>query len=91
MHHKMQTVAAKTKAKRIMKQPFQVGESVYARWFGDEILTIVERAKVESPLPHYICSSENGNWIIPRIHLSRKKITSETLDSNRRQLKLSIE
>lgn len=79
-------VAARKPIKKSMKRPFVPGDEVYARWFGDDTLTIVDKADVASPFPHYICKINRATWIIPKIHLSRKKIASETGDGNRRQL-----
>ncbi|MGA1713327.1 MAG: hypothetical protein ACO4CS_18750 [bacterium] len=81
----------------------EIGDQVYARFFGDEILTI--KALARKPLshrtcvvkgktygipdfPHYVCSSRGSDYVIPKLHLSTKRLSPETGTSNRRQLSL---
>lgn len=76
------------------KKPFEAGEMVYARWFGDEVLRVVGEASVTFELPaakilsfpHYVCEHQGVEYVIPRLHLSRTRISAHTGDSNRRQL-----
>ena len=69
---------------------FVPGDRVYARWFGDDVLTVQGVAKVDSSFPHYICSLGKSKFVISKLHLSTQRIISETKDSNRRQLRLPI-
>jgi hypothetical protein len=73
---------------------FEIGDVVYARWFGLEPLVIERRAKVNSPFPHWICKSWGGRrndfWVIPQIHLSIQNITILAKDNNRKQPSLPL-
>lgn len=62
------------------------GDKVYARWFGDEKLTVIKQVKTKSPFPHYVCELGKNQYIISKLHLSRKRIISEVSDGNRKQL-----
>jgi hypothetical protein len=80
-------------AARILPMPsveFVPGDRVYARWFGDDVLTVQGVAKVDSSFPHYICSLGRSKFVISKLHLSTQRIIPETKDSNRRQLRLPI-
>ncbi len=65
---------------------FQVGDRVYARFFGDQVLVIEAVASVASPFPHYVCSLSGSFFLISKLWLSSKKLSTETEDSNYRQL-----
>lgn len=69
---------------------FNVGQSVYVRFFGDQRLTIESIAKVGSPFPHYVCSLNGCNYLISRLYISLKRLSPETKDSNRLQLSLPL-
>lgn len=68
------------------KTTFNIGDSVYARYFGDEVLVIEALAETQSPFPHYICSIGDNRYVISKLQLSSKKLISETEDGNRKQL-----
>lgn len=70
----------------VQKTDFQVGDAVYARYHGDDILKIVGIAEVASPAPHYVCELNEDRYVISKFHLSTKRLTTETEDCNRRQL-----
>lgn len=78
-----------------MSSNFAVGQKLYARWHGQDTVQILERAAIKSPFPHYICRVicedlvDDEYWIIPGIQLSTSKISSETGDGNRKQLKFA--
>lgn len=74
----------------VQKTNFQVGDTVYARYHGDDVLKIIGIAEVDCPTPHYICEVEGKQYIISKFHLSTKKLASEIEDGNRRQLSISI-
>lgn len=67
---------------------FKAGDSVYARFFGDEVLTIKAIAKANAKFPHYVCSLRNEDYVIPGIHLSSRALVAEVGGGNRRQLDL---
>lgn len=76
-----------SKIKSMSKAPFRPGDIVYARWFGDEALVIVDQASVNSHFPHYICETiDKVRYVMSKLHLSRSPISPHTNDSNRRQL-----
>ena len=75
------------KIKSMSKQPFKPGDLVYARWFGDEALTIIDEALVNSQFPHYVCETiDKQRSTISKLQLSRSPVMQMTGDSNRRQL-----
>lgn len=78
------------KEKRLAKTEFHPGDQVYARWFGDEILTIVKKAEVDSSFPHYVCEINRERYLIAQIYLSSERIIGKVADGNRRQLSLAI-
>lgn len=68
------------------EQRFKIGSSVYARFFGDEALTVKAIAKVSAKFPHYVCSLRGEDYVIPKIHLSTRALVAEVGGGNRRQL-----
>ena len=74
----------------IQKTEFRVGDAVYARYHGDDVLTIVGIADVKALAPHYICETSGQRWVISKLHLSTKRLTCETDDGNRLQLALPL-
>lgn len=58
----------------IKGQEIKVGDKVYARFFGDKLLTVKSVEKVSSGFPHFICSLGRSEYLIPKIHLSIKSI-----------------
>jgi hypothetical protein len=72
------------------KPRFSVGDAVYARFFGDTLLTIKSVSNVKAVFPHYICASAGEYYLLPCIHLSSRPLIAETNDGNRRQLPLPI-
>lgn len=78
------------KTPMVQKTDFQIGDAVYARYHGDDVLKIVGIADVASPAPHYICEIDGQRYVISKFHLSTKRLTGETEDCNRRQLSIQI-
>jgi hypothetical protein len=78
------------KEKRLARTEFHPGDQVYARWFGDEILTVVKKAKVDSCFPHYVCKIDGDEYLIAQVYLSSERIIGKVTDGNRRQLSLAI-
>lgn len=76
----------------VEKTALAPGDTVYARWFGDDTLTIIREADVRSPFPHYICRSDidGDRYLISKLWLSTSRILPEVSDSNRKQLDLGI-
>lgn len=68
---------------------FNVGDKVYARFFGKESL-VVEGVLTETCFPHYICSIKNQKYVIPKIHLSTKPLENLTELKNHKQLAIKI-
>lgn len=81
-----------TRVNMVEKTALAPGDTVYARWFGDETLTIIRQANVKSPFPHYICRSDidGDKYLISKLWLSTSRILPEVSDSNRRQLDLGV-
>jgi len=69
---------------------FNLGESVYVRFFGDQKLVIKSIAKVGSSFPHYVCSLNGCDYLISKLYISSKRLSPETKDSNRLQLSLPL-
>lgn len=74
----------------IQRTDFNIGDDVYARYHGDDILTIVGIADVNASAIHYICEKNGQRWVISKFHLSTRKLACETEDGNRLQLKLPL-
>lgn len=64
---------------------FAVGDSVYARYFGEKKLVIKSVAKVNSQFPHYICSLEGEEFLMSKLYISSKCLLPYTDDLNIRQ------
>ena len=71
-------------------QQIEPGDTVYARFFGEETLVVKGVAKTSSSFPHYLCQSENAVHLIPKIHLSTKNLLTLTGDGNRLQTELPL-
>lgn len=67
---------------------FNVGDRVYGRFFGGDVLLIKDIFKTESGFLHYICSIGKNKYVVPGIHLSTKTLINTVNDGNRKQLKL---
>jgi hypothetical protein len=72
------------------KTNLKPGQEVYARWFGDDKLTIVRLADLPGKFPHYICELEKSYYLISKIQLSTSRIIPEVDDGNRNQLKFAF-
>jgi len=66
----------------------RIGDSVYARFFGEDLLIIEDIAQVASRFPHYLCYLRGEKYLIPKIHLSTRSLLVDTGAGNRRQLEL---
>lgn len=63
----------------------QVGDKVYARYFGDDELIVAKIAYVKSPCPHYYCVHNGKEYLISKLYLSTRRISPDTEDGNRLQ------
>jgi hypothetical protein len=71
-------------------EQIEPGDTVYARFFGEETFVVKGVAKTSSPFPHYFCQSKDAVHLIPKIHLSTKNLLPLTGDSNRLQPELPL-
>lgn len=62
-----------------------VGDTVYARFFGEKQLKVTAIAKTGLKFPHYICSVDGKSWLISKLYLSTKSIKQFTEDDNFKQ------
>lgn len=67
---------------------FNIGDRVYGRFFGSDILLIEDIFKTESGFLHCICSIRKSKYVVPCIHLSTKMLINTVNDGNRKQLRL---
>jgi hypothetical protein len=73
-------------------QKIEIGETVYARWHGDNEFIVTGKVSGQK-VPHFICRLQSlyaieQSWIFPLIHLSTRSLTKATNSSNRKQLSL---
>jgi hypothetical protein len=87
---KRQKLQQRGNGPRIQPTMFEVGDLVFARYYGDTVLKITGIANMSGPGVYYICEADGKKHIIPKIQLSTKSLVSETGDGNRKQLHLSI-
>lgn len=80
--------AANLMARTKKLKTFKIGDKVYCRFFGSETLLIEDTFTSRSGFPHYVCSINGDEYVIPKIHLSTKTLIGSVDSGNRRQLRL---
>lgn len=84
-HHPLSVVTPSNQLQQI-----EPGDTVYARFFGEETLVVKGVAKTSLLFPHYLCQLEDAVHLIPKIHLSTKNLLPLTGDGNRLQTELPL-
>lgn len=71
-------------------QKLNPGDTVYARWQGDDKFAVIRQIENQA-VPHYLCRLSSlyaveEYWVFPLLHLSQKSLVDLTKTSNRKQL-----